>query len=1566
MGEKYAVQIKAKVVTDQASINAAYKEIATVLNRNVDELKEQQKITANIKQLNGETIRTVIQENALSKQTTYNNNELYNLKKQIAKKTEEIERKLKQVNEAEYGIKMSAKDELAIREKLGNLKSVNIAEERDINVLKGYNNELKDLSDQFKNATKTSEGFGDKIKQNLSSLISWAAIIKSIKYAIDTVVELDGALTELNKVTDISAEQLKILTQRAYEMGNNIAHTGKEVIEATTEFAKMGYSVDDSLKLGELALLYTNIADEEVSASEAASFMISQMKAFNITASDSIHIIDAINAVSNKYAVSSADLADSIGAASATLAESGTSYEETLGLLTSIVEITRDANKASTALKTISQRLRGVSEDGENYVGKLQEAFDKLNIDVQIVKANGAMESTYNILTALSARWDNLTDAQRQSIGELAAGKNRITEFNALMSNFDTAMKATKTAIDSTGSAMKENAAYLDSIEGKWNALVSQLQKMIVEGSLGEIIKDFLDLSKATLELIENLGGLKPILISILSIKAGTGLLKMLGGTGGIEEGLLKLKEGFLTLYASTKIASGGIKGFTSAIGTSTSVISACIIGITALVAEITYLQGAYDRQTQAINKNIQAYDEANAKVEETQGQLDEINKKIKELETSKIDLVDQASLDKLKTQRIELEKTLAVQQKIADIKKSELSDEARKGITGTGQYRKSELTAAGVDVGQMALGKSEGLLRTGATIANPLVGIGYAIGSETLGYGSFVEQTFKLIEANEKLNQEISDLNKAYSELDPTSKDFEKQQKTLTKQIEDKNVVLKKNRAMLSDSAEQLKKYRDAIDITVPENQKWANSIDYMLDRYAVADKEFGTFNDVVAEMTTEQKVKLKELVDANELTVDSFKENFPLMSLYVQKFAQNTGITFTDVLNKFEEFANSINLAQEQAITASDELNKALDAISGAKDTYKDVSAAIQEYQEHGELSASTLATMISKYPTYLDSLNKEGWNLKTLNKYLKENAQAHLNAAKAANEQALQQSLGANVTIEAAKAALELNKQLLTQVALGPMTQQQQQNYQNLENTVEQYEKMAGYISELEKSLKTYSYDTTKKGSTTDTWKKAFETEYNALKHQLSMNEITEQEYTDRLETLYKKYFANRKKYLTEYNKYEEEVYKNRQSLFKDEVNTVEHQIELLSHQQGSELEQINFYKQLQDKIHKQAEYYRSLGEEQNKEAIQELQKQWWTYADTIENLYDSMADSYEEMLQSQVDAQQKQIDKLNNVASVAQTVIDEEIDRLNAEKEALQATNDAKEKEIELEKLRNNLFNARNQKNMRVYYAGIGWQWEANKKDIQEAEKALEDFENKQRISKIDDEIKELNTLKKEWGNVADAYEKQQNRIDATLIMGSDFEENVLNNRVSTLKDFVKKYNKEMSKLKTTQEELEKEQTTRKDTSSSSKRKVYYDKDTDYQALINEALERGARRSELARLEEKRNAKIRGEGLDYEETHYYTKGYSNGGVVDYTGLAQMHGTKARPELVLNNGQAMGLYNMIKTMTQPATNSRLSMGTTDNSSCTYNINMYEVDNMNKFINEFKQYALTHKKII
>lgn len=158
------------------------------------------------------------------------------------------------------------------------------------------------------------------------------AAFKGIQQMVNEVINLDDKLTELKKVTDLEGDSLKQFTKKAYESAKEVAKTGSEMIEASTEFAKAGYDSDTSLELGKVALMYTNIADETISASEASSFMIAQMKAFNIEAEDSMHIIDAVNEVANNFAVSSADIANNLGKSSAVMANAGNTYEQMIGL----------------------------------------------------------------------------------------------------------------------------------------------------------------------------------------------------------------------------------------------------------------------------------------------------------------------------------------------------------------------------------------------------------------------------------------------------------------------------------------------------------------------------------------------------------------------------------------------------------------------------------------------------------------------------------------------------------------------------------------------------------------------------------------------------------------------------------------------------------------------------------------------------------------------------------------------------------------------------------------------------------------------------------------------------------------------------------------------------------------------------------------------------------------------------------------------------------------------------------------------------------------------------------
>lgn len=79
-----------------------------------------------------------------------------------------------------------------------------------------------------------------------------------------------------------------------------------------------------------------------------------------------------------------------------------------------------------------------------------------------------------------------------------------------------------------------------------------------------------------------------------------------------------------------------------------------------------------------------------------------------------------------------------------------------------------------------------------------------------------------------------------------------------------------------------------------------------------------------------------------------------------------------------------------------------------------------------------------------------------------------------------------------------------------------------------------------------------------------------------------------------------------------------------------------------------------------------------------------------------------------------------------------------------------------------------------------------------------------------------------------------------------------------------------------------------------------------------------------------------------------------GYANGGMVDYTGLAILHGSKSKPEFILNNDQ---MRNMLSSLTRPQTTSNLPTGGGAVTNYNFgNIELPNVTNARQFVTELK----------
>jgi TP901 family phage tail tape measure protein len=205
---------------------------------------------------------------------------------------------------------------------------------------------------------------------------------------------------------------------------------------------------------------------------------------------------------------------------SATLNLTGTSLEENIGMLTAGFGTLRDIEGVSSGLIMISQRLRGMSEDGDEIEGlasKIEESFQRI-AGIDITTDDGGLRSTFDIMSDMARVFPTLTEQQRQYLSELAAGNRQVRVLNSILEGWQDCELAIESANNSIGSANREQEKYLNSIEGRTNRLKSSFQEFSMSALDANIIKGIVS-------------GLDNIVTALTKVNNATGGLLTFGAT---------------------------------------------------------------------------------------------------------------------------------------------------------------------------------------------------------------------------------------------------------------------------------------------------------------------------------------------------------------------------------------------------------------------------------------------------------------------------------------------------------------------------------------------------------------------------------------------------------------------------------------------------------------------------------------------------------------------------------------------------------------------------------------------------------------------------------------------------------------------------------------------------------------------------------------------------------------------------------------------------------------------------------------------------------------------------
>lgn len=400
-----------------------------------------------------------------------------------------------------------------------------------------------------------TETLGQKLsrlfKEHFQTAIAMAGVAmvkQGLREVYDNVLELDTAVTELKKVSKMTGDEMNEYLDRtatnARELGANIS----DLVSSTADWKRLGYTDKDSEELARVSALMANVGDQIDNATTASSYLISAMQGFGLVADDAERLLDCMNQIANTEPVSMNDLGIIMQKSSAAMSAAGNTYQETLSLAAAVNGVLQDADTSGTYLKTLSMYLRASKTDAENAgiatdgmadsVSELRSELKQL-AGVDIMKDNNTFKSTYQIMKELSEVWKNLSDTTQANITELISGKRGGQSTSALLNNFSVAEDAMKQALNSSGSAMRENQTYMDSLQAKLNQLDSAFQKFSTDLMKSDIPKFFVSLATVFVDGADSavkFAGALPTLTAAIS-----GVLSVMQMSGKLKNGAGKV-----------------------------------------------------------------------------------------------------------------------------------------------------------------------------------------------------------------------------------------------------------------------------------------------------------------------------------------------------------------------------------------------------------------------------------------------------------------------------------------------------------------------------------------------------------------------------------------------------------------------------------------------------------------------------------------------------------------------------------------------------------------------------------------------------------------------------------------------------------------------------------------------------------------------------------------------------------------------------------------------------------------------------------------------------------------
>lgn len=1118
--------------------------------------------------------------------------------------------------------------------------------------------------------------------------------------------------------------------------------------------------------------------------------------------------------------------------------------------------MTNQASRVSRGLVSIGANIVNMAKESKQLSIEVGKTTENINL---FDSATGELKNTYQVLSEVSSYWNQMSKEQQANLSLAMAGKTQMSVFSSILTNFTGAQKAYTTALESQGSAYKENEKYMDSMSAKINLLKSTMQEIVLgEGGLDSFAKGLLDVANNIANFLKDTKALQ-VGLTVLSAIVG---VKLLASFIQLRTTLI-LNIG---LFREAMASGIGLSGALKTVGVSANMAN---VALGAIGIAITVVAMAWNKYKSAQEEAIRIEEEA------TQKRIDSIATLSQEMTT--LDKAKQ-SLSNEKITRTEL--NTIVNSNISaysdEISKISSLNEARQfaidKIDEETQKRADRLVKSGQSEYLKALEKEKELMGTETTsgsIAQAEDNLKYlnewlsANSKLTESYSemqknlerteTFLASLYEEQTANNEIIAEFEDAmyvaGKTVDETTGRVRDMteaEKEAYQTQQELAEATGVSYKNYDELASSVgmtrDELESLADVLGMTVTDTVNLMTSQEdlakQMEDVNSAMSESLDNLNNIETATTTLANA-VYEYNNAGSLSMDTLTNLLALDSEYLALLENENGqysinqVGLENIANaKIDEAeATAVQKAMTELLEiandnvaesidgASTALNNSVTANNNASDGIGTAITACQNgtkaWNEYwSAVSQSVVGTETAETKAVGDGLNNTLNTLEdlrdkigTYTKTVQDNAVASKKASEASKGSAKSTKKVKTETDKATEAIEKQNKAVKAQIDV--LKKQQSA----IKDSISDYEDVISYIVDVTEK-KIDKLESTKDKALNKLLVQAEKIAGTYEKERNSIEEVMDS-LTERYEEERKQIADTRQETIEAYYEEYGEIYDKIEALKaeqaqKEKMAEFEARRKSITEYYDSQISAIESQAKKEEEVNTELERQITLQEKLEALAkaksskVKVFKDGKFVYQSNENSIASASKDLADTKTQQQAERNAEAREKLINELRNQQTLALEALEKEQAEYEAsLEESYESQLAKLEEQLVRKQEYYSKELNDLDAQTAGLKLIYDDQMKKLKEVNKSYEETEKK-----YDDQIKAMKKYISSFKKMTEEYEENQIKLLTKQLTGINTEKSNWETRLTNLTNFVNSYNKKLAQLGSIDESISK--------------------------------------------------------------------------------------------------------------------------------------------------------------